>query len=209
MDSSLSLYLDKVDRYLKPMPASERADIINEIKSEMMELETKGKLSPEQIIERLGTPKELAGAYLGEVISKSSRFSLKKLCAVVAFYSFAGVGSLFVLPITNVFSFRCFRDFVVCGRMGAMDVDNQIRPHDKQKKKKKRSNKMKLSFGEAKLTEETRLIDKGNAGNDDPFWHSAPSGNLYLYGSGLAGRKCVIPRGAARRIKDRMPWQKD
>ena len=118
MDSSLSLYLDKVDRYLKPMPASERADIINEIKSEMMELETKGKLSPEQIIERLGTPKELAGAYLGEVISKSSRFSLKKLCAVVAFYSFAGVGSLFVLPITNVFSFRCFRDFVVCGRMG-------------------------------------------------------------------------------------------
>ena len=53
MDSSLSLYLDKVDRYLKPMPASERADIINEIKSEMMELETKVKLSPEQIIERL------------------------------------------------------------------------------------------------------------------------------------------------------------
>ena len=28
----------------------------------MMELETEGKLSPEQIIERLGTPKELAGA---------------------------------------------------------------------------------------------------------------------------------------------------
>ncbi len=28
----------------------------------MMELETEGKLSPEQIIKRLGTPKELAGA---------------------------------------------------------------------------------------------------------------------------------------------------
>lgn len=68
---------------------------------------------------------------------------------------------------------------------------------------------MKLSFGEAKLTEETRLIDKGNAGNDDPLWHSAPSGNLYRYGFGMAGRRGVISRGAARRIKDRMPWQKD
>ena len=45
MNGSLSIYLDKVDRYLKPMSASERADIINEIKSEMAELEKQGHLS--------------------------------------------------------------------------------------------------------------------------------------------------------------------
>ncbi len=102
MNEYLNAYLDKVDRYLKTMPASERADIINEIKSEMVELETQDQLTPGQIIERLGDPKELAGAYLGESISKSTAFSFKKLCSVVAFYSFAGAGSLFVLPITSV-----------------------------------------------------------------------------------------------------------
>lgn len=102
MDNSLNAYLDKVDRYLRPMSASERADIINEIKSEMAELEMVGHLSPEQITERLGRPKELAGAYLGKSISENTKFSFKKLCAVVAFYSFAGAGSLFVLPFTSV-----------------------------------------------------------------------------------------------------------
>lgn len=56
MDKYLNTYLDKVDRYLKSMPASERADIINEIKSEMAELEVRESLSPEQIVERLGAP---------------------------------------------------------------------------------------------------------------------------------------------------------
>lgn len=102
MDKYLNTYLDKVDRYLKSMPASERADIINEIKSEMAELEVRESLSPEQIVERLGGPRELAGAYLGKSIAQSTAFSFKRLCTVIAFYSFAGAGSLFVLPITSV-----------------------------------------------------------------------------------------------------------
>ena len=51
MNNCLNEYLNKIDKYLKPMQAGERADIINEIKSEMVELETQGKLSPEQIID--------------------------------------------------------------------------------------------------------------------------------------------------------------
>ena len=111
MNNCLNEYLNKIDKFLKPMQAGERADIINEIKSEMVELETQGKLSPEQIIERLGDPKELAKAYLGDAISKSSSFSFRKLCAVAAFYSFAGVGGLFVLPITSVLGVG----FMLCG----------------------------------------------------------------------------------------------
>lgn len=111
MNNRLNEYLNKIDKYLKPMQAGERADIINEIKSEMVELETQGKLSPEQITERLGDPKELAKAYLGDAISKNSGFSFRKLCAVVAFYSFAGVGGLFVLPLTSVLGVG----FMLCG----------------------------------------------------------------------------------------------
>lgn len=111
MNNRLNEYLNKIDKYLKPMQAGERADIINEIKSEMVELETQGKLSPEQITERLGDPKELAKAYLGDAISKNNGFSFRKLCAVVAFYSFAGVGGLFVLPLTSVLGVG----FMLCG----------------------------------------------------------------------------------------------
>ena len=86
MEIILSNYLEKIDKYLKPIGAAERADIINEIKSEMLELEVKDKLSPEQIVERLGNPRELAGAYLGQSITKNNSFNLRKLGTVIAFY---------------------------------------------------------------------------------------------------------------------------
>ena len=39
MERQLESYLDTVDRCLRPMPASERVDIVREIKSEILELE--------------------------------------------------------------------------------------------------------------------------------------------------------------------------
>lgn len=94
-------YLEKIEKYLKPMSASERIDIVKEIKSVMLELQNNG-VSSEQIIERLGNPKELAKAYLGEAISKNSTFSWHKFGAVFAFYSYAGVIGMFVLPIISI-----------------------------------------------------------------------------------------------------------
>ncbi len=102
MDRILNEYLEKIDKYLKKVPVTDRVDIINEIKSEMTELVELGGVSPAEVIKRLGDPKELAGAYLGEAIAQSSAFSMKKLMAVIAFYSLAGVGSLFVLPFISV-----------------------------------------------------------------------------------------------------------
>ena len=53
MDKTLSGYLDQVDRRLRPLPAGERADIILEIRSEILELEAAGA-APEEILSRLG-----------------------------------------------------------------------------------------------------------------------------------------------------------
>ncbi len=74
LEKSLNEYLEKIEKYLKPLTVSERVDIVKEIKSEMLELQASGT-SAEQIIERLGNPKELAKAYLGEAIEKNSGFS--------------------------------------------------------------------------------------------------------------------------------------
>lgn len=104
MDPILIEYLDSVDRYLKPLPAYERADIIKEIRSEMLELESTQELSPSQILARLGEAKALAQAYLGDTIIATERFTWKKCRALIAFYSLAGFGGLFVLPFLGVLS---------------------------------------------------------------------------------------------------------
>ncbi len=39
----LNDYLEKIEKYLKPLPVSERVDIVKEIKSEMLELQGNGK----------------------------------------------------------------------------------------------------------------------------------------------------------------------
>lgn len=85
MESILLNYLEKIDKYLEPLAAAERADIINEIKSEMLELEAKDKLTSAQIVERLGNPKELAKAYLGQSITQNNGFNIRKLGTVIVF----------------------------------------------------------------------------------------------------------------------------
>lgn len=69
MEQALEIYLDKIDRRLRPMSALERSDIVREIHSEMQELECHG-LTAQEIIQRLGTPKDLAAAYLENAITK-------------------------------------------------------------------------------------------------------------------------------------------
>ena len=100
MDRQLSDYLDQVERRLRALPAGERADIILEIRSELQELEAQGAV-PEDILARLGDARSLAAAYLGEAIVKRPGFSLSRLGAVAAFWGLAGLGGVFVLPITS------------------------------------------------------------------------------------------------------------
>ena len=53
MDARLEEYLDKVDKYLRPLPLSERVDIVKEIKSSILEMENE-RLTVEEILNRLG-----------------------------------------------------------------------------------------------------------------------------------------------------------
>ncbi len=112
MEKALNNYLETIDRYLRPMPASERVDIVKEIKSEMQELQSAGK-APEEILSRLGDPKVLAKAYLGESIAKNSKFSPKKVGTLIAFYSLAGTAWVCILPITGILAIT----FILCGLM--------------------------------------------------------------------------------------------
>lgn len=82
MDQVLNDYLTKMEKYLKVLPASKRIDIVNELKSEMVELTNQGT-SSEEILNRLGKPKLLARAYLADEISKMKKFSFKKFAMII------------------------------------------------------------------------------------------------------------------------------
>lgn len=110
MEKQLNSYLEQVEKYLKPLPVSERVDIVQEIKSEMQELQAAGH-TPEQILARLGEPKEMARAYLGDLIAQSGGLSASRVLALCAFYSVTGLSGLFVIPVLGI----CAPAFLLCG----------------------------------------------------------------------------------------------
>lgn len=109
MEKILNDYLEKIEKCLKPLPVSERIDIVKEIKSEIIELQSNGKTA-EEIIERLGNPKELAKAYLGDLITKDNSFSLNRILAICAYYSLASFSGLIVIPTLAI----CAPAFILC-----------------------------------------------------------------------------------------------
>lgn len=110
MEKVLNDYLEKIEKHLKPIAVSERVDIIKEIKSEILELQGNG-MTADQIIERLGNPKDLARAYLGDLLSKKSGFSWNRFLTICAFYSVVGFSGLFVIPCLAIIA----PAFIVCG----------------------------------------------------------------------------------------------
>lgn len=110
METRLEKYLNTVDKCLKPLPTSERVDIVKEIKSSILEMEGE-KLSKEQILKRLGNPKDLAKAYLGDLLSRESGFSWKRFLIICAFYSLVGFSGLIVIPCLAVIA----PTFLLCG----------------------------------------------------------------------------------------------
>ena len=110
MNATLEKYLDTVDKCLKPLPTSERVDIVKEIKSSILEMES-DNLTTEQIWDRLGKPKDLAKAYLGDLLSKGSGFSWNRFLTVCAFYSIVGFSGMFVIPCLAIMA----PVFIVCG----------------------------------------------------------------------------------------------
>lgn len=106
MTMSLEKYLNAVNRRLKPLPISERADIIKEIEGSILEMEQDG-LSREQIAERLGTPKDLAKAYLADLLAANQKVRPSRILAVCAFYGTAGFSGLFIIPVLGIIA-PCF-----------------------------------------------------------------------------------------------------
>ena len=110
MNAKVEKYLNTVEKHLNPLPASERIDIVKEIKSLIIELEN-DNVPTEIIINRLGDPKELAKAYLGNLLANSKGFSWNRILIICAFYSIVGFSGMIVIPCLAIIA----PVFMICG----------------------------------------------------------------------------------------------
>ena len=101
LEKSLNEYLEKVEKYLRPMALSERVDIVKEIKSEMLELQAEG-ISAEQIAARLG--------------------DWRRASMLIAFYGLAGIGWMIVLPITSISGIAFMLTGILCPVLGIVKL---------------------------------------------------------------------------------------
>lgn len=62
----------------------------------------------EIIINRLGDPKELAKAYLGNLLANSKGFSWNRILIICAFYSIVGFSGMIVIPCLAIIAPRIY-----------------------------------------------------------------------------------------------------
>lgn len=120
MGRELDNYLLAVEKYLRSMPVSERIDVVKELKSYIEELLNKDNKTPLEIINQLGSPKELAKGYLSDVISKNSTYSLQKFMMIVSFYGLTGLSGMFLLPCGAVLSIGLLLSGIIAPIAGAI-----------------------------------------------------------------------------------------
>lgn len=101
MNKKLEIYLKNVNKYLKPLPLSERVDIVKEIKSSIIEMQNQN-FSTEEILQKLDNPKDLAKSYLSDLLSNKTTLTTTKFLIILAFYSLVGFSGLFIMPFLGI-----------------------------------------------------------------------------------------------------------
>lgn len=121
MDVSLEKYLETIDKSLKPLPVSERVDIVKEIKSSIMEMQ-QDNLTAEAILDRLGDPREMAKEYLGDIISRNNGLNWNKYLTIIAFYSLAGLGGMCIIPTLAILAPTFILSGIICPIAGGIKL---------------------------------------------------------------------------------------
>ena len=104
MYDNIDDYLKDIEKSLRSLPAEERRDIIKEIDSNIKEMQMDKNMAFDKVIERLGSPKELAKSYIGASIVYKKKSMFRKICELIGFYSIAGLSGIIILPVTSILS---------------------------------------------------------------------------------------------------------
>ncbi len=101
MGKEINAYLHSVNKCLKPMAASKRKDILQEIESEIAD-PRQANLTTQGILNRLGPPKELAMVYLQDLLTKNQDIRWNRILITFAYCGLVGFSRLLVVPTLGI-----------------------------------------------------------------------------------------------------------
>ena len=122
MDERTTRYIGELERELKKLPARDREDALREIRSHLQEASESGTPSPVTLA-RLGSPRNLAAAYMGDYLSareSSPPTQALRVAAVGAYVFGTTFSSLFVVPTLAASAFAFGIAGVVTPILGLM-----------------------------------------------------------------------------------------
>lgn len=119
-ENSVQDYLSRIDRLLRPLPVTERMDIVQEIRSTIAEMQADGTAEAE-ICARLGDPHALAREYLGTCARNRSLPRFTRFLAAAGFYSVVGLTGMFVLPVLAVLTAGMLACAVIASVAGVIE----------------------------------------------------------------------------------------
>ena len=119
-ENSVQDYLSRIDRLLRPLPVTERMDIMQEIRSTIAEMQADGTAEAE-ICARLGDPHALAREYLGTCARNRSLPRFTRFLAAAGFYSVVGFTGMVVLPTLSVLAAGMLISAVLAPVAGIID----------------------------------------------------------------------------------------
>jgi uncharacterized membrane protein len=91
-DKQMNEYLGVVEKNLKYLTISERADILNEIKSHIKEMQMTQKIDMNTVLHNMGDPVELGKSYVGKTIINTTSFNFKNFIRTISFYGATSIG---------------------------------------------------------------------------------------------------------------------
>lgn len=121
ISNDLEKYLTHVDRYLRYLPVSEKTDILCELKSSFYERLKAGQTSSE-IISNMPLARDLARNYVDDSFDKTKKFSFKKICEIVLFYSYSSLIWLSLIPTIFTLAIGFFLSGVISFAAGLMGL---------------------------------------------------------------------------------------
>ena len=113
-DVLMNEYLEKVNLNLKHLTASEKADIINEIRSHIKEKQAHEEIDMKTILENLGDPKQLGRCYSGKTIANTEKFSFMHFARTLVYYSATSIGG-FIISMLAGFLYLSAIIMIPCG----------------------------------------------------------------------------------------------
>lgn len=118
-DNKMKEYLKSLEQSLKYLTQSEKSDIINEVRSHIIETQVRQELDMNAILENLGSPKELGATYARKTIAYTNKFNTINLMRTLIYYGSFGINSM-ILAVLTVSLYICtflslFTGFVKTG----------------------------------------------------------------------------------------------